>query len=135
MNKISLNCLSLLAIAGLAHAGTPCDGFEIKIKNDTPDNLYVSKAQLSGGAKLQPSGLITIHAHAEQVFTINNSKDGGKMRGLFKLDSVSIPSKTASIVFDLKNKHLICHHDAKNATGDYPISNSRHPGSIRYTIG
>lgn len=134
MKKLTLSCFSLLIAAGLAHAGTPCNGFEIKVKNNTPDELLVTKLLLTGG-DFQPSGLDVIAPHSEQVFTINNSVDNGELKGEMRFDSVSLPSKNASIKFDLRNKQLICHHDTRQASGDYPISHSRLPGKVKYTIG
>lgn len=134
MKKLTLSCFSLLVAAGLAHAGTPCNGFEVKIKNNTPDDLLVTKLQLAGG-DFQPNSLEVISAHSEQVFTVNNSADNAKLNGVMEFNSFSLPSKRASIKFDLKNKHLICHHNVKEASGDYQISHSRVPGKVKYTIG
>lgn len=134
MKKITLSCISLLAASGLAYAGTPCDGFEVKIKNNTPDNLLVTKLQLTG-ADMQPHGLQSIPGHSEQVFTVNHTADHGKMKGTMEFRSASIPVKNARINFDLKNKHLICHHSAQGDSGDYHISHSRKPGKLQYTIG
>lgn len=136
MNKFKFaSCLTALLFSGATFAtSSPCNGFEIKIKNKTSDDLLVTKLDLSG-ADVQPSGLNTIKAHSEQAFTVNNSADGGKMNGQFEFNSVSLPSKKAYIKFDLKNKKLICHHHEKQMQGDYSIKSTRLPGHVKYSIG
>lgn len=134
MHKFKLALFGFALAAGVAHASTPCNGFEIKIKNNTSDDLLVTKMQLSG-ADLQPGGVNVVKANTAQAFTVNNSADGGKMIGDFDFNSVSLPVKKATIKFQLKNKKLICHHDEKSVSGDYAISKTRLPGHVTYTIG
>lgn len=133
MRKITLSCLSLLVAGGVAYAGTPCDGFEVKIKNNTPDKFLVTNMQLKGG-EFSPTGLETIPAHSEQIFVVNHTKDGEKMQAEMKFHTISIPSKRVSLEFSLENKHLICHHNTIKTSGDYKIDHTRLPGKITYSI-
>ena len=77
MNKLKMACVASLFAAGIAQASTPCDGFEIKIKNSLPDDLLVTKIDLQGG-ELQPGGIQKVDGKSEQVFTVNNT--GGNER-------------------------------------------------------
>ncbi|STX29872.1 Uncharacterised protein [Legionella beliardensis] len=137
MNKIKTICLPAILAAGLtanAFAAAPCDGFEIKIKNNLPDNLLVTQVRLSG-AEIQPNGIQQIEGKSEQVFTVNKSAEKGLMSGEFVFHTVSLPSKEVKVQFDLKNETLICKHDDKTPAGDYPVDKTRLPNQVAYTIG
>jgi len=133
-NLKKLAVFSVLSLAmGIAHAA-PCNGFEVKIKNNLPDDFLVSKIELQG-AELQPSGFQKLNGHSEQVFTVNNSKDDKKMTGTLEFHTISLPSKSVTVRFDLENKTVLCAHDDKGSGGDYPVNKTRLPGQVAYTIG
>lgn len=134
MRKIQLGGLILaLVFSGAQAASIPCNGFEIKVKNDTSDDLLVNKIQLKG-ADIRPDNLQKLGSKGEQSFTINNSEDGKDMEGKFELHSISLPSKKVTIVFTLKNKKLVCVHDDKGSEGDYSVDKTRLPNHVNYTI-
>lgn len=136
MNKVQSLCLSSMLAAGLATQAValPCDGFEIKIKNNLPEKLLVTQVNLSGG-QILPGGIQHIDGKAEQTFTINNSSEKGLMAGEFVFHTVSLPSHTVKVKFDLTNETLICKHDDKTPAGDYPVDKTRLPNQVSYTIG
>lgn len=135
MNKIKLACFISILAVGISHASTtPCNGFEIKIKNNSPDDFLINRIELKG-ADIQPYGIQILKAKASQIFTINNSKDGRDMDGAFELHSISLPSKSILVLFNLQNQLLICHHHNKEISGDYTIDQRRWPGNVTYTIG
>ena len=121
MNKIKLVCFASILAAGITHASsTPCDGFEIKIKNDLPDNLLVTKIQVNG-AEIQPGGIQQISGKSAEIFTVNKTADDRNMAGEFVFHTLNLPSKEVKIQFDLKNKTLFCEHSDKTKDGDYSI--------------
>jgi len=133
MNKLKLACIATLLSAGISHASTPCDGFEIKIKNQLSDNLIVSKIYLNG-AEIQPGGIQKIDAKTEQVFIVNKSADNVPMAGNLIFHSISLPSKEVKIQFDLKNSGVVCEHSDRSPEGDYAVDKTRLPGKVNYTI-
>ena len=134
MKKIKLACLASVLAAGVAQAGTPCNGFEIKIKNDLAnDNLIIRSIHMEG-AEFQPSGIQQIDANSEAVFTVNNSADGAAIKGEMTLITISLPSKEVKIQFDLKNKTLTCKHTDFPQQGDLSVNHHRLPGKVDYTI-
>lgn len=134
MKKIKLACLASLLVAGIAQAGTPCDGFEIKIKNDlATDNLMVRNIQIQG-AEFQPNGVQQIDANSEAVFTINNSVNDAVIKAEMTLNTISLPTKEVKIEFDLRNKHLTCKHNDLTQEGALAVNKTRLPGKVNYTI-
>lgn len=134
IKKITLVCLSSILTAGLAHATAACNGFEIKLKNNTADDLLVHKIELNG-AEVQPGGIQKINSRAEQVFTVNQSVDGRLMEGIIELHSITLPSKSVTLKFQLKNQLLVCQHDDAGSSSDYGLDKTRLPGHVTYTIG
>lgn len=134
MQKLRLACLALLLTTGLAQAATPCNGFEIKITNNTSDDLLINKIDLQG-ADIEPGGIEKLDAGSTQAFTVNNSQDGKKMQGNFEFHSISLPSKEVNIKFDLDNKEIFCEHNDTGSNGDYPVDTTRLVGNVTYTIG
>lgn len=134
MSKIKIVCLASFLAASIAQASTPCDGFEIKIKNALPDSLVATNTQLSG-ATIQPAGIQKIDGNSEAVFTVNGSAENLPMSGYFTFRTISLPSKVVRIRFNLTNQVLVCEHSEDTSDGDYPISHTRLPGKITYTIG
>lgn len=136
MNKLQLVGIASLLAAGLAtgaQASTPCDSFEIKIKNQLADDLLVTRIKLHG-ADIQPGGLQKLNAKTEQVFTVNNSTDALPMKGDMVFHTLSLPSKEVKIQFDLTNAGLVCSHTNTSPAGDYAVEDSRSPGQVSYTI-
>ena len=132
MNKLKMACFASLFAAGIAQASTPCDGFEIKIKNSLPDDLLVTKIDLQGG-ELQPGGIQKVDGKSEQVFTVNNTGDA-VMKGSLTFHTISLPSKTVKVQFDLENSGLICEHTDTSPASDYNVEKTRLPGKVNYTI-
>ncbi|MDP1601687.1 MAG: hypothetical protein Q8M03_00290 [Legionella sp.] len=133
-NQMKLACVTFIFTAGLANAGTPCDGFEIKIKNNLSDNLRVIKVQLVG-ADIQPGNINKIEKKSEVAFIVNNSES--HMYGQIDFQTISLPSKEFKIRFDLRNALMRCDHDDKTGheSNGIPIDNSRSVGKVTYTIG
>lgn len=134
MNKLKFLCLASLLTAGIAQASTPCDGFEIKIKNKLADDLLVRKIRLQG-AEIQPGGLQKINGHTEAVFTVSNSAADNLMTGELIFDTITLPTKEVKVQFNLTNKGLICEHDDHTPASDLPVDKTRLPGKVVYTIG
>jgi len=136
-NKIKLACLASLFAAGIANAADPqCNGFEIKIKNNLPDNLLIKKIIISG-AEVQPNGLGQIDKQSQQTFTVYNSNPDTLMNGEFIFNTISLPTKEIALHFELQNKNLHCSHSdlTGNESGGYPIDTSRGVGKVTYSIG
>jgi hypothetical protein len=133
MNKLKLACIASLLATGIAQASTPCDGFEIKVKNKLADDLLVTRIQLHG-AEIQPGGIQKINANTEQVFTINSSAEGVPMTGDLVFHTISLPSRVVNIQFDLKNTGLFCKHTDTSPDSDYSIEKTRLPGKVDYSI-
>ncbi len=133
MNKIKLACLASLLSSSFVYAASPCDGFELKIKNNLADNLLVTTLKLNG-AELQPGGIQKIDSKTAQVFTINSSAKDVPMDGEFVFHTISLPIKTVTIKFTLNNATLYCEHTDISNSGDYSVEKSRLPGSVNYTV-
>jgi hypothetical protein len=133
LNKIKLACLVSLLSSSFTYASTPCDGFELKIKNNLADDLLVSTIKLNG-ADLQPGGIQKIDGKSSQVFTVNSSAENTPMAGEFIFHTISIPSKTVKIKFTLNNLILVCEHADISTVSDYAVEKTRLPGSVNYTI-
>jgi len=133
LNKIKFACLVSLLSTSFVYSATPCDGFELKIKNNLADNLLVTTIKLNG-AEIQPGGIQKIDGNTSQVFTVNSSAQDVPMVGEFVFHTISLPSKTVTIQFTLNNAGLICEHTDTSPTGDYSVEKTRLPGSVNYTI-
>lgn len=133
MNKLKLACIASLLASGIAQATTPCNSFEIKVKNNLADDLLVTRIKLHG-AEIQPGGLQKLDAKTEQVFTVNNSAEGVPMAGVLVFHTISLPSKEVKINFDLKNAGLICEHTDTSPESDYAVEKTRLPGKVNYSI-
>ena len=133
MNKIKFACFVALLSSSFVYAAAPCNGFEIKIKNNLADDLLVTTLKLNG-ANVQPGGIQKIDGKTAQVFTVNSSAQNTPMIGEFVFHTISLPSKSVSINFSLENSSLICKHTDKSPAGDYSVEKTRLPGSINYTI-
>ncbi|BCA96582.1 hypothetical protein TUM19329_29430 [Legionella antarctica] len=134
MNKIKLACLASFLSTSFAYAATPCDGFELKIKNNLADNLLVTTLKLNG-AELQPGGIQKIDSKTAQVFTINSSANDVPMVGEFVFHTISLPIKKVTIQFTLNNSSYFCEHTDTSTSSDYSIEKTRLPGSVNYVIG
>lgn len=133
MNKIKLACLSTLLFTGVVSASTPCNGFELKIKNNLTDNLIVTSIDLNG-ADLNPGSIAKIDAGSEQVFTVNNSKADLPMIGDFTFYTVSVPTKKVKIKYELKNLGIACIHTDLAQEGDFNAVKSRAKNQVHYDI-
>lgn len=132
-NKIRLVCLGSFLAIGVANASTHCNGFEIKVKNNLPYGLLVSKVQLIGG-DIQPGNISKINEHSETVFTVNNSSK--KMNAELVFNTIALPSKQVRVRFDLSNALLSCKHDDKTVKeSDVSVNVSRSIGKVTYTLG
>ena len=135
MKKIQLVYLATLIATGIAHASTPCNGFEFKVKNNLPDDLITINIQLNG-AEIQPAGIQTLNSKSETVFRVNGSTEDRPMNGEFVFHTVSLPSKTVNIKFALYNRLFMCEHiDTSPNHSDYPLEKTRWPNKVNYTIG
>jgi len=131
-NLASVAAVTLLA-SGIAQASTPCNGFELKIKNSLADDLLVTRVKL-GGADIQPNGFEKLKAKTQQVFTVNNTSEDAVMNGEFVFRTISLPSKEVKIQYTLENSKLICEHSDISPASDYSVEKMRLPGKVKYTI-
>ena len=132
MKKITSAILISLISTGMAYAATPCEQFEVKISNNTSDNLLVTTIKLDG-ADLQPGGIQKIDSKQTQVFTVNGSSDKA-MSGEFVFHSLDLPSKLVKINFELQNYGVVCQHTDKTPASDYAVEKTRVPGKVEYNI-
>ncbi len=133
MNKIKLACIVSLLSSSFAYAALPCDGFELKIKNNLVDDLLVTTIKLNG-ADLQPGGIQKVGGKTAQVFSVNSSSQNTPMTGEFVFHTITLPSRTVKIKFNLDNLNLVCKHTDLSPEGDYAVESTRLPGSVNYTI-
>lgn len=134
MKNFKLVCCASLLATGVAEATVPCDGFEIKIKNQLADALLISQKQFDG-AEISPGGIQKINAKTEQVFSVNKSTKDVPMIGEFTFHTMSVPLKTVTVKFDLKNGKMMCKHNDRTPTdGAYTVEKKRLPGKVEYTI-
>ena len=133
LNKIKLACIGSLLCSSFVYAASPCDGFELKIKNNLSDDLLVTTIKLNG-AEIQPGGVQKIDGKTSQVFTINSSVENVPMNGEFVFHTLSLPIKTVTIQYSLENASLFCEHTEKSPQSDYSIEKTRLPGAVHYTI-
>lgn len=133
MKKIQLACIASLLATGIANAGPACDGFQITIKNNLQDALIGSTIKLDG-AKITPI-LLEIGKNSEKALTVTESADDKPMSGELVFKTLSVPSKTIHIKFNLDNKLLVCEHTPMDIANAYPVTHSRQLNNIVYTIG
>lgn len=134
MNSIKLTSIALILGLGSSLASAhPCDGFQVKVKNDLSDDLLASSIKLDN-ANISPGGIQKLDKKTEQTFTVNNSAENATMAGEFVFRTISLPSKKVSIKYTLENKGLICHINTIALDGDYFVSKTRLPGHNIYTI-
>ena len=134
MKKNQLACMLLLLTTGIAHAAAPCDGFEITIKNNLQDKLLGTTIKLNG-ADIKPGVLVEINSQSEAVFTVSGSTEDTPMSGELIFKTITLPSKTIHVEFDLKNQFLVCEHTNKEVPNVYPVTHIRLPSNVVYTIG
>ncbi|WP_419420527.1 hypothetical protein ACNVED_04290 [Legionella sp. D16C41] len=132
MKTMRLVGLTALFASHMAIAALPCDGFEIKLKNNLADDLLVTTIKLHGG-KLSPGGIQKLDSKTEQVFTVNNTTNL-PMTGELVFHTITLPSKTVKIHFDLANNGLTCNHTDTSPASDYSVSSSRSLNQVNYTI-
>lgn len=134
MKKIQLVLASSFLALNIANAATPCDGFQINVKNNLQDNLMISTIKLNG-AEIQPSGLQSLDSKAERSFVVNGSNANTPMTGEFIFHTISLPMKTVHLNFNLTNELLICSHVDHSTNDEYAVGVSRMPGQVTYTLG
>ena len=134
MKKIQLVLATSFLALNIANAATPCDGFQVHVKNNLQDNLMISTIKLNG-AEIQPSGLQTLDSKAETAFTVSGSNANTPMTGEFIFHTISLPMKTVHLNFNLTNELLLCSHVDHSTNDNYAVSTFRMPGQVTYTIG
>lgn len=133
MKKIQLACIVSLFTTGIAYAAVPCNGFEVVVKNHLQDKLVASTLKLNG-ADINPKW-VEINSNGETIFTVSGSNEAKPMSGELVFKTISLPSKTIHIEFDLKNQLLVCEHTNKEISNAYPVTYVRLPSQVVYTIG
>ena len=133
MKKTTLICLLSLLAAGAVQASTPCDNFQINIKNQLSDDLLATTAKLNG-ASIKPDGIQKLKSKSSQVFTVSKSQSDVPMYGEFSFNTISLPTKNVTIKFDLNNAGVICKHDDKTESGDLSVEKTRLPNQVEYII-
>jgi hypothetical protein len=133
MNKLKYALMSSLLVAGIAQAGTPCNNFEIKVKNNLSDGLVARSISLQG-ADIKPKAVHQLNTNAEETFTISNAINP-TLQGELIFNTISLPTKEVKIRFDLSNTGAICEHSDHSQSNDLNLSKTRLPGKVTYTIG
>lgn len=134
MKKNSMVYLASLLVSSIGYAAQPCDGFQVVVKNNTPDKFYATTIHVEG-ADIQPGLTTELKENSEVVFTVNNSEEARALQGEMIFRTFSLPSKKVHITFDLKNEILICNHSNKEVASDYAVQPTRLPGKVTYNIG
>ncbi|WP_419421263.1 hypothetical protein ACNVED_15450 (plasmid) [Legionella sp. D16C41] len=132
MKKVKLAILGAAFVPFIAFAH-PCDGFEIKLKNNLMEDLLITTIKLNGG-KLTPNGIQKLDSRTEQVLTVNKSSTAGIMKGEIVFHTISLPTRTIAIKFNLMNDHLLCKHTNTTPKGDYTVTESTQSDKVNYTI-
>lgn len=133
MNKLKLAIFASIFASTIVSAGTACEGFQIRLKNNLADDLLVTSIKLQG-ANIQPGVFEKLNSRSEQVFTINQVSDSIPMNGEFTLRTLSLPSKTVKINYSLENNGAVCEHTDKSPASDYPLEKTRKLGEVQYAI-
>lgn len=133
MKKIQLVLIASLLISGMVQAAAPCNGFEVIVKNNLQDNLISTTVTLQG-ADITPR-LVEIDSQSEKTFTIASSDEDTLMSGELVFKTISLPSKTIHIEFDLKNMVLLCEHSDKEIPNVFPVTHTRQLSKVIYNIG
>ncbi|MFW2534407.1 MULTISPECIES: hypothetical protein [unclassified Legionella] len=133
MNKIKMTIFALSLVTGIASASSSCDGFQIRLKNNLADDLWVTSINLKG-AEIQPGAFEKLKRQSEQVFTINRTTQNLPMTGEFTLHTLSFPAKTVKIQYTLEDKVAFCEHTDNSPRGDYAAEKSRILGGVQYSI-
>lgn len=124
--------VALLA-SNLAQA-LPCDGFQIKIKNDLPDSIFASSKKLTD-ARIDPDNILIIKAHSERVLVVNQSVENAIMKGTFVFRTETLPVKTVKVNFDLTNDLSACLLTDYSPKSDYVVNQQQALNQVIYTIG
>lgn len=133
MNKLKLIGLAAMLATGIAQAN-PCDNFKIKVKNNLAENLIVTHIRMNG-AEITPNQLAEIGSKGVQEFTLSNSSEEALMTGEMVFHTLSLPSRTVKINFDLQKHGVICEHNDRSPVSDYTVDKTRIPGKgVDYTI-
>ena len=133
MNKIKLACVASILLSGIASAAPSCDSFQIRLKNNLADDLEITKIKLSN-AQIQPGTFAHLKSKTEQVFTVNGTTEGLAMYGQFTMRTLSLPSKTVKVKYNLENTTAACVHTDRSPQGDYALEKTRTPGEVQYSI-
>lgn len=132
MNKLKSIALASLFATGIAHAGQPCDHFQISVMNNLDEDLLVTRINLDG-AKIQPTTFQKLNAHTEQTFTVQETSDGVSMKGYFVFRNKDL--KEIKINFDLTNGDIMCkHNNISPPNGQFNVSDEPGIGGAKYTI-
>lgn len=124
--------LSSLLVAGIANAGSQCDEFEIKVKNNLQVDLKVNKFNFIGG-DLQPGNIKKLDKQSEEIFVVKNSKKNMYAEFVFETNN---SSKLVTLRFNLTNALFRCDHDDEGSNADgISLKNDRSLGKVTYTIG
>ncbi|MGQ3887675.1 hypothetical protein ACQUW5_01430 [Legionella sp. CNM-1927-20] len=111
----------------------PCDGYEVKLRNNLIDDLLITTIKLEGG-KLNPGGMQKLASHTEQVLTVNKSSIAGTMKGEIVFHTISLPSRTVTIKFNLVNDQQACKHTDTSPASDYIITRTSQSDKVNYSI-
>ncbi|HHF7349530.1 TPA: hypothetical protein ACPSKE_002738 [Legionella feeleii] len=133
MNKIKLAFIVSILVTEIASASSSCDGFQIRLKNNLADDLWVTTINLRG-AEIQPGAFEKLKRQSEQVFTINRTSENLPMTGEFTLHTLSFPAKTVKITYTLEDKIAFCEHSDNSPRGDYAVEKNRILGGVQYSI-
>ena len=134
MNKIKNIFLMSCLAAGISNAGTvPCNGFKIEFKNRINQNIMIDGINFTG-AQVTTNGTGVIDSNRKQVFTVNQSVEGGVMVGEFSFHTLTEPNREGKIYFSLTNKNLICEVDNFSQQGSLNISKQRVLGGTVFRI-
>lgn len=133
MKLTQVAAVALSLSAGLAFASNQCDGMKIAIENNLPFKLLVAKPAVIGG-EIQPADIRAIAENSVMIFTVKT--DERKVNFEYTLRTDSIPSKTITLRFDLRNAVGRCDHDDNDSSAaGYSLTNKHFASTVTYTIG
>ena len=119
---------------GISNADTaPCNGFKIDFKNSSHQNLILDKVHFVG-ALINTTDPGTVEVNKNLIFTVNQSTEGGAMRGEFLFHSATEPLKELKLAFSLTNKKMICEINNFSQQGTLVTKPHRLLGGVFFSV-
>ncbi len=110
----------------------PCDGFQLDVKNDLPNTLWVKDIRLDD-AVIAPGDLQKLEKKTEQAFTVNDSTET-LMVGQFSFHTTNGSNNKVIVQYTLENTALTCKFTEIWLESDYNFHTVHLPGHVTFTI-